>query len=294
MANTERPLEVILCDQYFPTSTELRDWRMSLWEEGIAEAGDKPIRISSSATQFGDVCITWGPRIPNIAHLHAVHHVVMECGFLGDRLQNFYVGISGLNGMGKSASPVVCGAGSQWYPQLKELPRRAQHKNVVILGQVAKDANLIPLHPSDQERPQIYREYLRKLADYLEYRGCAVGFRGHPADAIDNTTTAPDVFNFDAANWTKEKIFDWADLAVSFSSNSLVEAFMAGVDVLPAHPGSMCWDVRSGVDHQRYFTQEERCGWLDRLASAQWSAEKIKSGEAWKAIRPAFARSCNQ
>jgi hypothetical protein len=196
--------------------------------------------------------------------------------------------------MGKSASPVVCGAGSQWYPQLKELPRRAQHKNVVILGQVAKDANLIPLHPSDQERPQIYREYLRKLADYLEYRGCAVGFRGHPADAIDNTTTAPDVFNFDAANWTKEKIFDWADLAVSFSSNSLVEAFMAGVDVLPAHPGSMCWDVRSGVDHQRYFTQEERCGWLDRLASAQWSAEKIKSGEAWKAIRPAFARSCNQ
>lgn len=290
MANTERPVEVILCDQYYPQSTELRDWRMSLWEEGIRNYGDTAIRVSADPYQYGDVCITWGPRIPDVAHLHAVHHLVMECGFLGDRLDNFYVGFSGLNGMGKPAAPLRPNAGAQWYSELKELPRRSEHRNVVILGQVAKDANLLPLHYSDEERPLVYAEYLRKLSNFLERRGCAVGFRGHPMDSAWTNMVAPDVFLFDKEGWSKEKIFEWADLAVSFSSNSLVEAFMAGLDVMPAHPGSMCWDVRSTVDRQNFMTAQQRRDWLDQVASSQFSSKQVRSGEAWRLIRPSFAR----
>jgi hypothetical protein len=263
---------------------------MSLWEEGIRNYGDTAIRVSANPYQYGDVCITWGPRTPDVAHLHAAHHLVMECGFLGDRLNNFYVGFSGLNGMGKPAGPILEGAGEEWYSELKPLPRRREHKNVVILGQVAKDANLLPLHHSDDERPLVYAEYLRKLAYFLERRGCAVGFRGHPMDSAWTNMVAPDVFLFDKEGWSKEKIFEWADLAVSFSSNSLVEAFMHGVDVMPAHPGSMCWSVRSTVDRQAYFHEHERRAWLDYVASSQFSAESIKSGLAWSRIRPSFAR----
>jgi len=266
---------------------------MSLWQNGIRECGDSAVRISSDQKQYGDVCITWGPRVPDVAHLHAVHHLVMECGFLGDRRDNFFVGFSGLNGMGKPVAPVIQGAGQEWYGDLKPLPKRVEHKNVVILGQVAKDANLIPLHASDDGRPQAYREYLKRLASFLERRGCAVGFRGHPQDAVWTNMVAPDVFKFDEAGWDKEKVFEWADLAVAFSSNSLVEAFMAGIDVMPAHPGSMCWDVRSTVDQQAYFDDEQRRAWLDQVASSQFSSEDIRSGKAWARIRPAFARSCN-
>jgi hypothetical protein len=266
---------------------------MSLWEEGIRAFGDKPVTLSSDKDQYGDVCITWGPRMPELAHLHAVHHLVMECGFLGDRLNNFFVGFSALNGMGKPVAPVIQGAGQEWYGDLKPLPKRIEHKNVVILGQVAKDASLIPIHASDDGRPRAYCEYLRRLASFLERRGCAVGFRGHPQDAVWTNMVAPDVFKFDDAGWDKEKVFEWADLAVAFSSNSLVEAFMAGIDVMPAHPGSMCWDVRSTVDQQAYFDDEQRRAWLDQVASSQFSSEDIRSGKAWARIRPAFARSCN-
>jgi hypothetical protein len=294
MANTPRKkLSVILCDEYYPQAKALRDYRMDLWAEGIAACGDVSESISAIAGQFGDVCITWGPRTVGVAHQRAMHHLVMECGFLGDRLDNFYVGYSGLNGFGKRPAPTREGAGAAWYSELRELPVRDAHKNVVIFGQVAQDASLIPLCASEDDRPLAYKSYLANLANFLERKGLAVGFRGHPMDSVWTDLVAPNVFRFDHSKWPLSKVLEWADLAVAFSSNALVEAHMAGVDVIPAHPTSMCWDIRSGVDMQNYLTMEQRRAWLDDVASAQWSSAQIKSGEAWETIRPYFARSCN-
>lgn len=294
MGNSFRKkLSVILCDQYYPESGALRDYRMGLWAEGIAACGDIAESISTQGKQFGDVCITWGPRTVGVAHQHAMHHLIMECGFLGDRLDNFYVGYSGLNGFGRQPTPTRAGAGAAWYSGLRELPVREAHKNVVILGQVAQDASLIPLCASEEDRPLAYKAYLANLAEFLERKGLAVGFRGHPMDSVWSELVAPNVFRFDHENWPMTKVLEWADLAVAFSSNALVEAHMAGVDVIPAHPTSLCWDIRSGIDNQNYLTREQREAWLDSVASSQWSSEQIKSGEAWETIRRYFARSCN-
>lgn len=281
----KRKLKVILYNQEYPGPVELREYRMGLWKEGIQAVGDKVEMVNSSETQFGDVVITWGPRTTHIAHRKALHHLIMECGFLGDRLSNFYVGWSGLNGMGKMPVKPIKGRGEPWYHLLKKLPKRNGHRNLMICGQVSKDASLIPLMYDEAYRPAAYKLHLAGVARHFESLGLAVGFRGHPMDQVWTNMVRPEVFSFDEAGWDKDRIFQWADIAFAFSSNTLVEAFLEGIDVIPAHPTSLCWDVRSWVGEQNYFTHDQRIAWLDKVASCQWSADEIKSGEAWAAIR---------
>lgn len=263
---------------------------MELWRMGIEKTGDIVEYYSEDPIQFGDVCIAWGPRTAAHAHQKALHHLIMECGFLGDRLDNFYVGWSALNGFGKPAIATRPGAGEPWYDMLQPLPRRGTHKRIVIMGQVAKDASLIPLEASDNDRPIVYRSFLYKVARFFESLGLEVGFRGHPSDPAWTNYVKPPVRNFDDEGWSMGQVLEWADVAFAFSSNSLVEAFMAGVDVIPAHPTSLCWDIRSHIGVQRYLNHKERKTWLDHVASSQWSFESIASGEAWQYIREGFAR----
>jgi hypothetical protein len=294
MANTviKNRLRIILYNQDFPGSTSLREERMQMWAEGIKDFGDRVEMVSGDPLQFGDVCITWGPRTVERAHQKALHHLVMECGFLGDRLDNFFVGFSGLNGMGRCPIPVRKGAGEQWYPLIAPRRDRDEHRNVAIFGQVAKDASLIPLCADDMKRPEAYARYLQSVADHFERQGLAVGFRGHPMDPVWTDQVRPAVFSFDHEKWDKDRIMEWADIAFAFSSNALVEALLAGVDVLPAHPTSLCWDVRSAIDAQNRLSMDDMRAWVDMLASNQWSSAQIRSGEAWASIRPYFARSC--
>lgn len=265
---------------------------MNLWLEGITSCGDRAEMVSSDPSQFGDVCIAWGPRSTEKVHQKAIHHLIMECGFLGDRLDNFYVGFSCLNGMGKAPTPVRQGAGAEWYPLIKERRNMSEHRNVVIFGQVAKDASLLPLAHDDNDRPAAYAKYLQRVSDFFERKGLAVGFRGHPMDPVWTREVHPAVFSFDREGWSKERVLEWADLAFAFSSNALVEAFLYGLDVMPSHPTSLCWDVRSGIDQPNPRTPGQMVEWVDMLASNQWSSAQISSGEAWSSIRTYFARSC--
>lgn len=264
---------------------------MEMWMEGVRARGDIAEFSTSDPKQFGDVCITWGPRTVEKAHQKAIHHLVMECGFLGDRLDNFFVGWSGLNGMGRCPVPRRKNAGEEWYRMVKPLPKRKEHVNVAIFGQVAKDASLIPLRADDDMRPAAYKLWLAKVADHFANMNMAVGFRGHPSDPAWTNMVRPDVFSFDEGGWDKDRILGWAHLAFAFSSNALVEAYMAGVDVLPAHPTSLCWDIRSQPGRQNWQSVGKRLEWLDFVASNQWSSAQIKSGEAWEAIRDNMHRS---
>jgi len=283
----KRQALAILFNQGWPLNVQARKDRMDLWSAGISAYGDSWTYVTPEDTQWGDYSIAWGIRGTNVCQTRALRHVVMECGFLGNRLQNYYVGFAGLNGMGKPICPAIPGRGAPWYPQLAP-PRtgRRDHYNVVLLGQVARDTSLMALSSDDEKRPAAYKQWLAGVAKLCKKQGMTVAFRGHPLEPSWSGFVKPEgVLDADAEGWTKEYLWRWADLAIAFSSNSLVEAFMAGVDVLPGHPGSLTWRVRSGLNRPRRFTQGQRKAWLDSVASCQWSVDEIKSGEVWGIIR---------
>lgn len=262
---------------------------MNFWKEGIDrdECGEwEEVQDGTLINnQFGDFCIAWGPRSTNQAQRLALRHVIMECGFLGERtFENFYVGYAGLNGFGYPVCPVVEGRGEQWYGMVKPAKKVERHQKILVLGQVAHDASLMPFSHTEKARPEAYKGWLSKVIERFHMQGKQVAFKPHPSDPIHSTHFLRDdprlAFRFNSL----ADAFRWADLAVAFSSNSLVEAFMAGVDVMPLHPTSLTWDVRSDLDNPREVSHDERLRWVDKVATYQWSAEQIASGECWRAM----------
>lgn len=277
-------MHAILLNRHSPT---VQRERVCLWEKGIEACGDTwEYQMDAPNDQFADVSIGWGIYQQQQAQRWAYHRVILECGFLGDRTENLFVGIAGLNGSGALPGPVISGRGAQWYGDLRERKPR-EHRRVIVLGQVPSDTNLHAFHGSAETQINAYARWLASMCAQLASRGAEVGFRAHPRDPANRdmlVSMIPFAHDFDKLGWSKEEIFEWADVALAFNSNGLVEAFMAGLDIMPAHPGSMCWDVRSNFGAPRHFTASEKQRWLDKVASYQWNHEEIANGAAWRYI----------
>jgi hypothetical protein len=264
--------------------------RVLWWKRGIEDRGDEwELENPLESGQFGEAVISWGVRERYVAQQMGLARVVMECGFLGDRLDNWYVGMAGLNGMGHLPGPVIRGRGEPFHELL--WPRRTgrlKHRTATILGQVPGDTNLLAFGTSEPRQVEAYGSWLRKLCPFLDSQGLEVGFRGHPKDLVYGFGLLGDersnVHDFNGLGWTKDEVFEWSDIVVAFNSNALVEAFCFGCDVLPANPGSMCWPVRSALGRPRRIAEREKMRWLDLVASYQWSTAEIQAGDAWRYV----------
>jgi len=80
-----------------------------------------------------------------------------------------------------------------------------------------------------------------------------------------------------------EKDLEAARYAVTFNSNSGVDAALAGVPVVAMDEGSMAWQVAGHRIGEIVFPDREK--WAHDLAFAQWDVEEITSGEAWEHLR---------
>jgi hypothetical protein len=74
-----------------------------------------------------------------------------------------------------------------------------------------------------------------------------------------------------------------AAFAVTWNSNSGVDAAMAGVPVVAMDEGSMAWPV-AAHDLGAVPRLPERRPWAAQLAWCQWRPEEIADGTAWEAL----------
>jgi hypothetical protein len=221
-----------------------------------------------------------------------MRHVVMECGFLpGNRGQGFgrnhtpAIVYGQLNGCGAQICPTIKGRGERWYEELKERNSRDSHQNILILGQVPYDSSLMSFGIAGDERAVGYLKWLDNVVDLLKAKGKTVGFKPHPYDKKVSHAILRDDPRIDKRLETLDEAFEWADLAIAFTSNSLVEAFMAGVDVMPLHPTSLAWNVRSEIDKPRIASMDVKKHWLDTVATHQFTKDEIESGMVWEIIK---------
>jgi hypothetical protein len=272
-------MKAVLVGHSMPKDEKLRHRLFGLWREAIEESGDTFERYHNLKDQFGEVAITWGIRQTDIAVRHAHYHVVMEYGFLGKRTsEDFYVGIGGLNGVGRPVSPPKKGRGSRFY-ELLQPSKTGEPRRVLILGQVCGDTNLIDFG-SDNARRNRVTGWLLKQANYWTCRGFEVAVKGHPYDPISASALRNSGFKpID----TLDEAFEWGDVAVAYNSNSLVDAAVAGLLPVPAHPGSLTWPIRSSPTCFRVPTMAERRRWLDHVASHQWNVSEFN--QAWEEIK---------
>jgi hypothetical protein len=81
---------------------------------------------------------------------------------------------------------------------------------------------------------------------------------------------------------------DGAAVAISWNSNSGVEAVLAGVPTVAMDRGSMAWDV-TGHELGPTPPAPDRTAWAHALAWKQYTRDEMSSGYAWEmtgALRP--------
>ncbi len=74
-----------------------------------------------------------------------------------------------------------------------------------------------------------------------------------------------------------------AAVAITYNSNSAVDAVLAGVPAIALDRGSMAWDVSH---HELSFprSRPDRSAWAHALAWKQWRKDEMESGYCWEIV----------
>lgn len=251
---------------------------------GLAAHGDEAQIFDSHASlpstydDFDAVC-TWGWRKGLKFRDLGKTVLVMERAYVGDRMHWVSLGWNGLNG--RAAFPRRDDA-SRWERYFDGVLRPAKAAAVprgstgyaLLLGQVPTDTACREIH---------LQEWLASTATQLKTLGWDVRFRPHPHPRAQG-------LRIGAPTFTGTGLLQdlaGAAVAVTFNSNSGVDAALAGVPVVAWDRGSMAWDVASHALEQE-FAVGDRLPWAHRLAWCQWLPEEVADGTAWRYVREAL------
>lgn len=211
-----------------------------------------------------DFAVVWGWKQFGVINA-APHTLVMEQGYVGDRMKNISVGWDGLNGRARFAS----GDGSRWR-QFEGLmqPWKSGGSYALLCGQVPGDASLAGTN---------HEAWLQETADRLTVLGLPVLFRPHP---LSRNVRTPRGATTSAGSLADD--LTGAAVVLTFNSNSGVDAALAGVPTVALDAGSMARPV--AADDIRVETPD-RTAWVHRLAWCQWTLDEISNGTAWEHLR---------
>ena len=130
----------------------------------------------------------------------------------------------------------------------------------MILGQVAGDAAV----------PAGYDKVLDGMAKAAREHYGAVRVRRHPLMEKPERSLTADLAG--------------AERAITWTSNSAVDAVLAGVPTIALNPGCIAWPVTSHQLGDPLFTGD-RDAWCYDLAYRQFTHDELANGEAWRHIR---------
>jgi hypothetical protein len=252
----------------FPLNS--KSWPVLL-QHGIESRGDSA-RFSQQPDD-SDVHFFWGlkRRWGKQAMTNKKRCVIIERAYLGDRFLWLAFGFNDLNGYADFCNKDVppdrwekywANQLQPWKPEKKEL--------ALVIGQKYGDASLRGTTAHDWARSAVKeaRKHYKKVI-----------YRHHPLER--HRLRIPEVENSGldlAADLAR------ADVVVTFSSNTGVDAIMAGVPVIAYNKGSMVYDIAAHSFAEPLY-RGDRNEWGRRIAYAQWLPQELKDGTAWAHLR---------
>lgn len=224
-----------------------------------------------------DVCVVWSWKQTTLfedCKRRGARVLVLERGYMGDRMAWYSLAVDGLNGRGRFPEPQDDGARFRRHFADLLRPWRDAGDWALLIGQVPGDAQLMGMDPV---------RWAADTAAALTRRGHAVRFRPHPICVARGTPTPTPV----ACSRSEGPL--GPDLArayrcVTFNSNTGVEAVLAGVPTVCLDPLAMAAPVAAGALEAPAY-MPDRTEWCRAMAWRQWLADELVDGTAWEAIR---------
>lgn len=220
-----------------------------------------------------DLLVMWGVRRRDIldrARADGATICILERGYIGNRFDWSSVAFGGgLNGRGIFHGPFS--DGRRWekhFGHSMKPWRDSERGDVLIMEQIPNDQAVL-----GHNLRGFYRRATQTFAD----QGFTVRRRPHP-----NMSPAHGMAAIELARRSLEMDLSLACMAVTYNSNSGVDAVLAGVPTIAVDVGSMAWAV-AGHD----FTippKPDRVPWARALAWKQFRIEEMISGFCWEHV----------
>jgi hypothetical protein len=248
--------------------------------QGISACGDQPLVVAQGERPPPGIqaVACWGWRRGEQFHAKGHPVLVVERGYVGDRFHWTSLGWNGLNGKavrpdGRLLFPKACGI--RWAHHFAGGYLQSWQDNTkgyaLVLGQVPSDMSVKNVN---------LRSFYARTVAQLKALGHEVRFRPHPKAQhfFPRNVTVTDCTS------SLEDDLNDAKFAVTWNSNSAVDAVLAGVPCVTFDQGSMAWGVTSH-SLEEPVTMPSRDDWVSWLAWQQWAPEELANGYAWQTLR---------
>lgn len=218
--------------------------------------------------------LVWGWRLGKQLHKLGYRVLVMERGYIGDRMNTWTsIAEGGLNGRGKFHGPFSKDRFSKHHEHLYK-PWNTDGEGVLIIGQTPGDQSLDgvdPLNWADQ--------VCRKISLNKKMRGMPVFYRPHPNVSARGDFRCPKGATLSPKEYTLEQAITNAALVITYSSTSAVESLLSGKPTIAQGECSMAFGFApASLDDPWHNEPDNRRGWAEMLACKQWTLDEIKSG----------------
>lgn len=246
---------------------------------GLMEDGVDAFREPVDRYKVCDVAVVFGigkKAVPASRHRGSIielHHklqkpvIVIDSGYM-KRDQYFMVGLNGLNGRADFKN-TACPSDRWDSLGIALQPWRGDGGHVLVCGQIPWDASV------QNSNHQLWvMETLDRLKAVTTKE---IRYRPHP-------------------KFTQMPLPPLADelagahAVVTYSSNSAVDAALAGVPVFAADHGSMAWPIANKsfawIDAP---IKPDRNQWANNLAYTQWTREEMQEGKPWRHLMAGHA-----
>jgi len=243
------------------------------------------VEDSNRATPpYGDVVVTMGWRKTRNPVVCGARNLVLDSGYVGARKGACVsFGWDGLSGMAQGIPPIP-GRGKLLLGRDMVPWRGREVRNVLLAGQVPGDSAL--------DGVGRYATWLRVVGGELRVAGYHVLYRPHPLahgkirrSRGKRRDSVRRLLGLSVSGKPLVDDLNWADMVVSWSSNTLVDAAIHGIPVCPFSRIAMVWGIRTPWGMFATPNLCDRDGWLDYVCSRQWNIPELLSGEAWDYIR---------
>lgn len=231
-----------------------------------------------------DLVVTWGVTgwrrdLVRRRKKRGLRTLVIERGYIGDRMRNASVGFDGLNGRADFVSDHADPARARWIINRLSPGRKPRGSYILLIGQVESDSAVRGLN---------YKQWVINTANSLRevYPDLPIVFRPHPNKR---------------AQWRPQKIpicgmglsdaMQGAYGIVTLNSNVGVLAMIDGHPIIAHDKGSMVHMIaETGHTFHQCPGRPRKERWAVRMASAQWNTTELASGEAWDHLKKGMYR----
>lgn len=244
--------------------------------EGFEKLGAK-VYIRQNHFKYGGTknIVIWGYHYAN--HYPTKNKIIMEMGYLGDRMEQVSIATNGLNGLGSFHS-IVNDRGKRFNKSFKHLykPWNPEGEYILLIGQTPNDMSLYG--SNIKEWYNFTTKRLKKV-----FPDIPIYFRQHPN--LSKRGLVETVEGTIKSEGTLQEAMEKAKLVVCFNSNTGVDALLAGKPLYVEDQRSMCYSIaNTDLDNICFKEPQNRKRFFNRLAYCQWTLEEIKEGTPLKDI----------